>query len=457
MPLIRKALLALVLLLPALAAHAQASGDVFTHSIPFRILLAVLIVALLRMYVYYRNREHKTKRGEDAIAYFANSQYTNNNPEEILWDMARNCISRLGFVDCVIYLIDSKRNVLLQKAALGDKGTDDELILNPIEIPLGRGIVGSVAASGISEIVSDTSKDSRYIADDASRLSELTVPILYEGATIGVIDSEHPSKNFFTRQHKALLETIASICATKIVKAQAVQSLVEKEKKFLEQQKEAAEMQLKALRAQMNPHFIFNALNSIQRYILQSDVDRAETYLDKFAKLMRLILDNSRNNEVLLSQELELLGLYLELEKMRFGNKFDFEIVIEEEVEPESLLIPAMIIQPYAENAVLHGLHHKESGGMLCIRLYLEDDLLKCIVADNGIGRAKSGLLARQLTTPHHSAAQQISEERMKVIRETSGAPAAIELVDLYEGEEPAGTRVEITLPVMTKQREMSA
>ena len=119
--------------------------------------------------------------------------------EEILWDVCRNCISRLGFQDAVVYLLDEKRNVLVQKAAYGPKNPKDFEIVHPLEIPVGKGIVGAVAATGQPILVNDTTKDSRYIADDDMRLSELSVPIVFEGKVIGVIDSEHSSKRFFTR------------------------------------------------------------------------------------------------------------------------------------------------------------------------------------------------------------------------------------------------------------------
>lgn len=185
---------------------------------------------VVRIYMRYRERQQKQQEAEQAITYFANSEYTNSNAEEILWDMARNCISRLGFEDCVIYLLDKEKEVMVQKAALGDKSGDQHTVTNPLEIPLGKGIVGSVALTGKTEVVSNTKKDERYILDDAMRYSEITVPIVHEGKVIGIIDSEHHKKHFFTGEHQRILETMASICATKIVNAQAAQVLAEKKR-----------------------------------------------------------------------------------------------------------------------------------------------------------------------------------------------------------------------------------
>jgi len=158
---------------------------------------------------------------DDTINYFASSLYGKNTVDEILWDVAKNCISRLGLEDCVIYLLDEKRSVLVQKAAYGSKNPKDFTIHDPIEIPVGQGIVGTVAQTGKAEIVDDTAQDVRYITDDDTRLSELAVPIKHQEKVIGVIDSEHPQKNFYSDYHLKALRTITAICASKIAQAQA--------------------------------------------------------------------------------------------------------------------------------------------------------------------------------------------------------------------------------------------
>ena len=145
-----------------------------------------------------------------------------------MWDITTNCIDRLNFVDCVIYLVDEAKNVLVQKAAYGPKEQGGYQIAAPIVIPIGTGIVGTVAETGIPEIIIDCSADSRYIVDDAVRNSEISVPILYEGRVIGVIDSEHPEKGFYTQEHLEILKTIASISSTKIA-----MTIIEEENEIL--------------------------------------------------------------------------------------------------------------------------------------------------------------------------------------------------------------------------------
>ena len=182
------------------------------------LLLYILVtVVTLAVYLWIRLLYQRIKL-EKILNYFATSLYGQNTVDDIFWDVAKNCISQLKFRDCVIYQYDHERKMLIQKAAYGPKNPEKYEILNPIEIPLGQGIVGAVAKSGKAEIVADTSKDCRYIVDDTRRYAELTVPIFIDGNLFGVIDSEHPRKRFFNQAHLLLLEKIAMICSVKISK-----------------------------------------------------------------------------------------------------------------------------------------------------------------------------------------------------------------------------------------------
>ncbi len=163
---------------------------------------------------------------ENTVTYFATSLYGKNTVDEILWDVAKNCISQLGFQDCVIYMVNENTQQLEQKAAYGPKNPKAFEIENAITIPVGQGIVGTVARTGVPEVIHDTSKDKRYIVDDERRYSEITVPIVYQDKVIGVIDSEHPEKNFFTDVHLKVLNTIAALASNKIVKALAEEEMM---------------------------------------------------------------------------------------------------------------------------------------------------------------------------------------------------------------------------------------
>ncbi|MEN1786427.1 MAG: GAF domain-containing protein [Bacteroidota bacterium] len=154
----------------------------------------------------------------DVLTYYCESLLGIENEEEVLWDLAKNCISKLGFVDCVVYLLDDKRNVMIQKAAYGPKNPKNLEIFQPVERPLGFGIVGHVAQSGNAALIHDTSLDERYEPDDEFRFSEVCVPIIMDSRVMGIIDCEHPRKYFFSEHHLNMLLTMSSITALKLKK-----------------------------------------------------------------------------------------------------------------------------------------------------------------------------------------------------------------------------------------------
>lgn len=209
--------------------------------------------------------------------------------------------------------------------------------------------------------------------------------------------------------------------------------------------KKLLEEQMKALRAQMNPHFIFNSLNSINRQIIQSDPQSASHYLTKFAKLMRMVLDNSNQKIVELSKELEALKIYLELEQVRFESRFTFRIEVADNIQPENTFVPPLIIQPFVENAIWHGLMNKESDdGRIDVHVRREDDATVIVVEDNGVGRAMAESLRSRHKTATRSQGSRITEERLRMI----SALAEVETQDLFHANgEAAGTRVVIRIP----------
>lgn len=177
--------------------------------------LAGALTLLSALYLLWR-RQVRQLADEKIINYFATSLYGRNTVEDVFWDISKNCISQLNFEDCVLYQYDEERRLLVQKAAYGPKNPEKREILNPIVIPLGKGITGYAALHGKYVLVRDTTKDSRYILDDQERLSELAVPIFIGGKIFGVIDSEHSKKNFYTRRHVRILQKIAGLCSQKL-------------------------------------------------------------------------------------------------------------------------------------------------------------------------------------------------------------------------------------------------
>lgn len=209
--------------------------------------------------------------------------------------------------------------------------------------------------------------------------------------------------------------------------------------------------ELQSLRSQMNPHFIFNSLNSIHKYIWSNDQELASDYLTKFSRLMRLILENTRFKSVILLNEIEFLNLYLELEEVRCNHSFSYHISVSPQLNPDEVLIPSMIIQPFVENAIWHGLVYKESGeGKLEIRLYEKDHLLYCEIEDNGIGRKKALEIKQQKVATHQSLGIQVTEERVKLLQEISGNKnTRVNIEDLENDDLQAkGTKVILQLPI---------
>ncbi len=160
------------------------------------------------------------ERSTTVIYNYVNAVFQQNDIDTILWDIAKNVIGKLAFIDCVVYILNPESQILEQKAAWGAKNPKSYEILDPVNLKLGEGIVGTVAQTGIPEIVNDTTKDDRYIVDDDMRLSEIAVPIIIDNRVFGVIDSEHPEKDFFTETHLEILLTLATISAYKIKQVQ---------------------------------------------------------------------------------------------------------------------------------------------------------------------------------------------------------------------------------------------
>ncbi|HEU4469930.1 MAG TPA: histidine kinase, partial [Flavisolibacter sp.] len=414
------------------------------------------LAVVLGFWLFVRSRNRKVQEkleeleAEKAITYFASSMYDQQSVESILWDVARNCIGRLQFEDCVIYLLDEERQVLVQKAAYGPKSPKQYQIVAPIEIPLGRGITGSVAASRRAEIINDTTLDPRYIVDDEARYSEIAVPILSGDRLLGVIDCEHSKKGFFTQKHLSILTTIASLCANKIVRAKAEEEKLKAEKILMDTKERMADVEMQALRAQMNPHFIFNCLNSINRYIVKSDQATASLYLTRFAKLIRLILDNSNSRTITLANELQALKLYIDMEVIRFEQKFSYTITVDSEVQPDSVYLPPLIIQPYVENAIWHGLLHKETAGALSIVVSKpHKGELQFTIKDNGVGREKAREMKSKSAFTKKSLGMRLTEDRLALLSMQAQQAASVEVRDLVTADGlPGGTMVILKIPV---------
>ncbi len=207
----------------------------------------------------------------------------------------------------------------------------------------------------------------------------------------------------------------------------------------------------KNLRQQMNPHFVFNTLNSIQYYVFQNDKIAANDYMSMFARLMRKILENSQHTSIPIAEEIDALELYLKLESIRFKNKFTWEVSIDDEIDTLTYKIPTMLIQPYVENSITHGLRYKEGKGNIWIDLKLVNNHILCTIEDNGIGRNNAMKIKKVDGDEHNSLGTTITESRLNLVNALYGNNMKVEYKDLTdESGESSGTRVEINIPIIT-------
>lgn len=209
------------------------------------------------------------------------------------------------------------------------------------------------------------------------------------------------------------------------------------------------ELELKALRSQMNPHFIFNSLNSIQYFVLNKEPDTAYKYLTKFSQLMRMILQYSRVKFITLKDECEWLRTYLDLEKVRMDNDLDYQIDVHSYLVEDKVLIPSMMVQPYVENAIIHGLFNKEKDRKLKVSFKAKDETLICTIEDNGIGREKAAELNKKKVNKHKSHGMKVTQDRIQALSKNNTVTPELTVIDLVdENGEPSGTKVMVSLPL---------
>jgi Histidine kinase len=211
-----------------------------------------------------------------------------------------------------------------------------------------------------------------------------------------------------------------------------------------------SQTEMAALRSQMNPHFIFNCLNSIQFFTAQNDAERASDYLTKFSRLIRLVLENSKSEKVTLANELETLRLYIEMEAMRFQQKVRYEIQIHDNIDTESVEIPPLLLQPFVENAIWHGLMHKEDGGTVTVSAQQpRPDYLRVQITDDGVGRQKAAEYKSKSATKNKSLGMKLTADRIELINQLYQTQTHITVEDLTDADgQPTGTQVVVEIPI---------
>lgn len=259
--------------------------------------------------------------------------------------------------------------------------------------------------------------------------------------------------------HPAWYQTIWFNVSAILLLSLAIFIIIRQRNKYVRQKREQKriiteletqmlQLKQKTLQLQMNPHVIFNTLNSIQQYILTNDVESAVTYLSSFSKLMRRILNNSNERYITLSDEIEAVNLYLQLESMRLGNRFKYKIDVDADVDVKNIEIAPLIVQPFVENAIIHGLVPKKDDCFLSIRFSkISNDKLLCVVEDNGVGRKLSEKMKQERGASHKSYGMSITRRRLETLTKISNDDFSVEVVDLYDDKgEASGTRINIVI-----------
>lgn len=245
-----------------------------------------------------------------------------------------------------------------------------------------------------------------------------------------------------------LLAGVFISCCIIFIFRYRVKMIKRKEAQKTATNKTVAELEMKTLRSRMNPHFIFNSLNSIQKFIWENKKDDASDYLSKFAKLMRLILDHSAQTYITLSEELDALKLYMELEHRRCNGKFDYSITIDPAVDAAATKIPPLILQPFVENAIWHGISPLQNKiGLLTVSIKKQDHELVCEVRDNGIGRVKAAELKAGSSISKSSVGLDITRQRLEQMNIETRLDQLIIIKDLYKNDEADGTLVSVHIP----------
>jgi len=247
-----------------------------------------------------------------------------------------------------------------------------------------------------------------------------------------------------------VLAVLLLVAAAMLITRKYTQAEKEKQLRKSEIEKKIAQLEMQALQAQMNPHFIFNCMNSIQYYVLSNKLGEALVYLSDFSKVLRQLLLKATKHLVPLKQEIDFLNSYLRLEQMRFPDKFDYEVRCVDEEQPDAILMPPMLVQPFAENAIRHGFMNLEKKGHLSIVFEKKKHhILKCTITDNGIGRDKAGSQKGALADDDRPHSASITETRIKLFNASDSPPAfKIVYTDLFDDHQPCGLRVEMFIPM---------
>lgn len=289
-----------------------------------------------------------------------------------------------------------------------------------------------------------------------NRLCELCVPIIHNDELIGIIDSEHQEQGHFNERDVTILTTIAALVANKIKQIESEQSLIIKQKEISLINQQLAEAQLSALQTQMNPHFIFNSLNSIKGMILDNEQQNASRYLSKFANMIRTTLNQSKDIFTSFYENIEHLENYLSMEKLRFDDSFTYNIIVDNDINKEETLVPALMMQPLVENAIWHGLLYQKGSKILEIRFSRVRNTISCSILDNGIGIHRSEQTKGLLRPTHRPVGLSNLRNRIKIMNEKYNTGCTLKISDLHElDKNKSGTSAVLCFNIIMSKLEL--
>jgi ligand-binding sensor domain-containing protein len=425
----------------------------------FYALVSVILMIIFRVaYKFYsrlRADKIEERKYDESLNFFSFSMHKYSDLESDFWAVILDCIHQLNIDASSIYLADEHKQSYRREAVKINSDKDKDYLNRPSQIPFNSGTIGLVASSGNPTIITDLTQEVMAPLSLSSRRSKITIPIHSNDRILGVIDCEHGAKNYFNERRLSFISAIATIIATKIETHDAEQERKNAEISLANNLNRVSELEMKSLRSQMNPHFMFNSLNSINNFIVKNDQENASDYLTNFAQLMRIILENSRQDWVPLESELKALRLYIGMEKLRFENLFIFEESISKEINLMKTLVPPMLIQPYIENAIWHGLLPKKSSQCkLGLAIENKDGRLTITVEDDGIGTKQSHQHKSNFNITKKSFGLKIISERLDMINEIYKLGAAVRVVDKSDIGDETGTKVILSMKIKTTDHE---
>lgn len=320
-------------------------------------------------------------------------------------------------------------------------------------------ILGRVFETGKSHVVDDFDTDEiqtavRFVANEFEIKSVCAIPIIVSGATTSVLHIYGDSSVLFDVPEVEVLERLAANLSRAISNMRIGQEMKIASRELNEEQQQSLKFQLRLLSSQLNPHFVYNVLNSFQYYILNGNVQESLDHIADFSKLMRLVLENSMNQYISLEDEIKFLEQYIRISKHRMKQEVRFKISIQKGMNPDEYLIPPMLIQPYIENALVHGLNESIVNPVITISFLLKKEVIRCQIEDNGIGRTGAAQLKNKgVKLNRKSYAININQDRIDLLNKINNQSYHVEIEDLFDdSKKPSGTRVNVLYKLIKEE-----